>query len=90
MPEDTIVSNDSIEALVIEFIADELIEDKDQTIDVNENLFTSGLVDSIGIVRLIAHLQHQLGVDVPRTDLVPENFRTIRVMATYLQGLLEN
>ena len=58
-------------------------------VDVDDNLLTSGLVDSIGMVRIIARIEEQLGVTVPPPDLVPENFRTVRVMATYLAGLVE-
>lgn len=49
-----------------------------------ENLLSSGLADSAGMV---AHIRDRLGTTVPPKDLVPENFRTIRAMAAYLQGL---
>ena len=78
-----------IESLIVRFIRDELADGAAvDPIDPDENLFASGLVDSVGIVRLIAHLKEQLGVSVPPTDLIPENFRTVRVMATYMQGLV--
>lgn len=78
---------DRIEALILSFIRDELSEVDADPIDPDENLFTSGLVDSVGVVRLIAHLKAQLGVKVPPPDLIPDNFRTVRVMAAYLRGL---
>lgn len=56
-------------------------------IDPDENLLTSGLVDSIGMMRLINDLEEYLDVEVPATDLLPDNFRTIAVMAGYLTGL---
>lgn len=56
-------------------------------IDAEDNLLTSGLVDSVGMMRLIADLEEELGVSVPPPDLVPENFRTVQVMARYLDGL---
>ena len=58
-----------------------------EEIDVEDDLLTSGIIDSIGIVRLIADLEAELGVSVPAPDLVPENFRTIRVMTSYLDSL---
>jgi len=80
---------DRIEALIVDFVRAELLDADDEVtaIDVDENLFTSGLVDSVGIMRLIAHLQRELGVDVPPRDLTPDNFRTIRVMTDYLGRL---
>ena len=77
-----------VEALIVEFIRDQVVGDAAQSIDPEENLLTSGLVDSVGIVRLIAHVRERLGVTVPPNDLVPENFRTIRVMAAYMHGRL--
>ena len=56
-------------------------------VDVDGNLFTSGLVDSGGMMRLLDELEERLGVEVPPPDLVPENFRTVAVMAGYLAGL---
>ena len=35
-------------------------------------------------MRLIAHLESALGIKIPPADLIPQNFRTIRVMAAYL------
>jgi len=79
---------EQIETLIVDFIRNELVDtDGHETVDPDENLFTSGLLDSVGIVRLIAHMQTHLGVNVPPTDLIPDNFRTVRIMAAYLQGL---
>lgn len=76
-----------IERLIADFIRGELVGDETTVIELDENLLTSGLVDSVGIVRLIAHVTESLEVTVPPTDLVPANFRTVRVMAAYLAGL---
>ena len=56
-------------------------------IDTDENLLTSGMVDSIGMMRLINDLEDLLCVEIPATDLLPENFQTIAVMSRYLTGL---
>ena len=75
-----------IAALITGFIREELLGGRDTVIDPDDNLFTSGLVDSVGIMRLIAHLESALGMKIPPTDLIPENFRTIHVMSGYLEG----
>lgn len=74
------------EAMIVEFIRTELVGDESMDIDLDENLLTSGFVDSVGIIRLIAHIKEGMDVTVPPTDLIPDNFRTIRVMATYMQS----
>lgn len=76
----------AIEGLITAFVRDELAGDPTLDVDPDENLLTSGLVDSVGIVRLIAHVSDHLDVKVPPQDLVPTNFRTVRVMAAYMAG----
>jgi len=79
-----------IESQILDFIRAELIDAAGQdAVDPDENLFTSGLLDSVGVVRLIAHMQTRLGVHVPPPDLIPANFRTVRVMAAYLRALAQ-
>lgn len=49
--------------------------------DRDENLFTTGVLDSMGIMRLIQHLEERCGVRVPPGDMVPEYFRSVEAMA---------
>jgi acyl carrier protein len=74
----------SLETMVATFIARELLSGSDVTPDPDENIFTSGYVDSVGIMRLIAHIESVLGLKIPSTDLIPDNFRTIATIAGYL------
>lgn len=83
----TVPTATDIADLITGFIRGELLGGRDTVIDPDENLFTSGLVDSVGIMRLIAHLESSLDRKIPPTDLVPDHFRTINVMAAYLEGL---
>ncbi len=73
--------------MILAFIQDAFFDEGDGTLSPDANLFTGGFIDSVGIVRMIAHVQDELGVTVPAPDLLPENFRTVRVMAAYLRGL---
>ena len=84
----TSIDTDRIEAVILAFIRDELAAGETVEVDPEDNLLTSGLVDSVAILRLIAHAEQDLGVTVPPTDMVPENFRSARVMAAYLASLL--
>jgi acyl carrier protein len=78
---------ENLEALIIDFIRQEILGTPEIDIDLDENLFTGGQIDSLGIMRLIAHLERSLEVKIPPTELVPDNFRTVRVMSNYLQQL---
>ncbi len=78
-----------IEALILEFLRDHLAGDESLEIEPDDNLLTSGLIDSVGIVRLIAHVRERTDVTVPPQDMVPDNFRTIRTMAAYVESRLD-
>lgn len=81
------LATQSIESLVISFIRDQLHPGSAIEIDPEANLFTSGLVDSVGAMRLVAHIETALKTRIPPPDLIPANFRTIRIMAGYLANL---
>lgn len=85
----SISKTDDLEQIIIGFIRDQIVASPEVEIDPDENLFTSGQVDSLGIMRLIAHLETRLDLEIPLIDRVPDNFRTPRVMAAYLLGQLE-
>jgi len=89
MSSDTMVTTNRIEGTILEFIRDELAGGSPVDLDADANLLTSGLIDSVGIARLVAHVEDVVGVTVPPTDLVPSNFRTVGIMAAYLQGLAQ-
>ncbi len=53
------------------------------------NLLAGGLVDSLGMVRLLANLQETFGIGIPPEDVTIENFMTIDVMADYVTTRME-
>ncbi len=83
------VSTEDLQRIIFDFIREQVAATPDLELDPDENLFTSGHVDSLGIMRLIAHLESSLDLQIPLRDRVPDNFRTVRVMAAYLEQQLE-
>lgn len=78
----------AVEQMITDFIRNQIAATPDLEIDPDDNLFTSGQVDSLGIMRLITHLETTLELEIPLIERVPENFRTVRVMAAYLDDRL--
>lgn len=83
------VDRNELEETVLQFIREQIIASPEQDLGPEDNLFTSGYVDSLGIMRLIAHLETSLGLEIPLIDRVPDNFRTARLMAKYLASRLD-
>jgi len=50
------------------------------TIDSNTALIAQGIVDSIGVLRLVRFLEDRFNVNVQAQDLVLENFRSVNAM----------
>ncbi|MBX2855167.1 MAG: acyl carrier protein [Rhodobacteraceae bacterium] len=49
-----------------------------------EDLLLSGMVDSLGVMRLVRHLEQTHDISIPAEDVVIENFVSIDAVATYL------
>jgi len=49
-----------------------------------EHLFDSGIISSFGLTDLIVALQEEFGVEVPDSELKPENFGSIQAIEAYL------
>ena len=69
-----------------EFIATELIDNGNSSELTFENdLLETGLIDSMGIVRLISFIEGEFGLKVPPEDMVVENFQSIEKIEEYLK-----
>jgi acyl carrier protein len=49
------------------------------------DLLLTGLVDSLGVVQIVAWMEAELGIDVEPTDVVLENFLTVDAMVGYVE-----
>jgi len=48
-----------------------------QELQNGDNLLDSGVVDSLGILDLVAFLESEFGLQVSDDELLPENFQTV-------------
>ncbi len=61
-----------------------------EPIDPDADLFKKGLVDSMGMLRLVAFVEEEFGISVPEEELRPENFRTIRSVCKLVHSMKGN
>ena len=54
----------------------------------DDDLLLSGIVDSIGVMRLVAFIEETFSVTVPPEDVTIENFSTIKDIGEYVRGRL--
>ena len=50
-----------------------------------DDLLGSGLVDSMGMMKLIGHIETEYSLTIPPQDMTIENFMTVEAISTYLQ-----
>jgi acyl carrier protein len=70
--------------MMVEEITNYINEEIDVLVTQEEELLSSGLIDSITIMKLIAHLEETYEIKVPPQDMVIENFNTITSIIEYI------
>ena len=72
--------------IIKEFIVDSLLVASDRTdITADEPLTSSGLIDSLGMLRLITFLEEHFNVQVGDGDVGEENFGTLSRLAAFIE-----
>ncbi|MBN3519260.1 acyl carrier protein [Algoriphagus lutimaris] len=69
---------------MVEEITNYIHEEIDVLVNQEEELLSSGLIDSITIMKLIAHLEERYEIKVPPQDMVIENFNTVLSITEYI------
>ena len=69
-----------------DFIRNEIIGN-DEHIEVESTtmLIDSGIIDSMGIMKLLTYLEDTFSVKIDGDDLVPENFETIDTICSLVE-----
>jgi len=68
--------------MIRQYIVTELIKDKKQAnLKDSDSLIESGIVDSLGIMKLIGFLEDKISIQITDDELVPENFSSVDSIA---------
>ena len=73
---------------IINIIKTEILQDDNLDIDVGTDLLTSGTLDSMAVIRLVASLEQKYEIKIPPTDLVIENFLNVQSIEKYVMLML--
>lgn len=69
-----------------EYILREIaVEHGKESLEADENLLTQGLIDSMGILKLVSFIESHFGIKVDNEDIVPENFETLSDMSRFVE-----
>ncbi len=79
------MSSHDIESRVRQFIADNfLFGDDANTLTDKQSLLDAGLIDSTGILQLVAFLESDFGIRIADAEIVPDNLDTIGTIVRYV------
>ena len=68
-----------------QFIVDEFMPDvPPEELDEDFDLLTGGVVDSLGLLKVVAWLETEYGIVVDDSELGPESFRTVAAIRDYI------
>ena len=79
------IDRSQLETDLIDFIVQDLAGNQEvDSLGVDDELLESSLIDSLGIMRLIAFIETKTGFTVPSEDIVIENFLSVTAIVDYL------
>jgi acyl carrier protein len=76
-----------LEAVINDYISRELVQDASLLpLENTTQLFETGILDSLSLLRLVMFVQDQFGIVVDDLDLVPEHFASVNDICAYLSS----
>jgi acyl carrier protein len=78
----------NLETEIRRFIADKFLFGDDTKLADQDSLLEAGIVDSTGILEIIAFLERSYGVKVDNDEMVPENLDTIASLCAFVRKKL--
>lgn len=73
--------------ILMQYVQDELMKGRTMVMTPEEDLLSSGILDSLGILQLVSFIDTQFNIQVPDEDVVFENFQSIKALSEYLGKL---
>ncbi len=71
--------------VLMEYVKNEIMRNRNARLSEDEDLLSSGILDSLGILQLVAYIEKSFGIRIPDEDVVFENFQSIQSITNYLQ-----
>ena len=75
----------SIEDILKKFIMEEIVSDNSMNLGSEDSLIEAGVIDSLGIMKMLAFLNERFSVSIEDQEVIPENFETIKAISTLVE-----
>jgi acyl carrier protein len=77
-------TNAEIEREIKSFLSASFPLYKEESVDREESLVESGVIDSLGILELVEFVEARFALQIPEDELLPENLDSIANISRYL------
>jgi acyl carrier protein len=74
----------SLESEIRDFIVENFLYGKDDGLGKDVSFLEKGLIDSTGVLELVAFVEEKYGISVADEELIPENLDSINKLSTYV------
>ena len=75
--------------ILLDYVKNDLARGRAPNLTEDDDLLSAGILDSLGILQMVAFIEKQFGIQVPDEDVVFDNFYSISALSDYLDGLAE-
>ena len=79
-----------LERTVREFVIKNFIFEDDGSLTPETSFLDNGIIDSTGVLELIAFVEETYGIKVEDHEIIPENFDSIRNIASFVERRLSS
>jgi acyl carrier protein len=79
-------TNMSTSNILLEYIKKELAVGSKRNIQMDDDLLSAGIIDSLGVLQLVSFIEDQFNIQMPDEDVVLENFQSVNSLANYLDN----
>ena len=76
--------NPEVQRVIHDFLVAEFAPER-TSIPAGENLLATGIIDSMGILRLVTFIEERFGFEASDEDMVPENFTTLEMIGAFVE-----
>jgi acyl carrier protein len=71
---------------LIQFLSEEILTGASSPLQPGDDLLTSGLLDSLGVMQLVWFIEREFEIQVPPEDVTIDNFQSVDCIVEYLDA----
>ncbi len=71
-----------------DFLIDKIDEIAFSTVEADDKLWETGILDSITVVELAVEIENEFDIKIPFDEIIVENFETVNLLVAYINRKL--